>query len=128
MCKGVNELKKYIDTNSKRPSRNDGEDKTKAFGNWMDCQQKNYIKKEQIMKNEKIYNKWTEFMNDNKYKIYFMSNEDEWLEKLNQIEKYIDTNNKKPCEKNKDGKIKTLGIQNIEDDVFKNYRGRWKKN
>ena len=25
-------------------------------------------------------------------------------------------------------KIKTLGIQNIEDDVFKNYRGRWKKN
>jgi hypothetical protein len=43
------------------------------------------------MKNSEIYNKWTE-----KYKKYFISYEDEWLNNLDMIKKYIDTNNKRP--------------------------------
>ena len=34
-------------------------------------QTSNYNKKENLMKNKEIYNKWTEFINDPKYKKYF---------------------------------------------------------
>jgi hypothetical protein len=44
----------------------------KKFKNmWLSHQQQNYKKKEHIMKNNEIYNKWTEFLNDNNYKKYF---------------------------------------------------------
>ena len=43
--------------------------------------------KKYIMSNEEIYNKWIEFINDNKYKIYFQSNEDNWIEILNEVKK-----------------------------------------
>ena len=39
-------------------------------------QLKNYKKKKEIMSNEEIYNKWTEFINDKKYISYFQSNEE----------------------------------------------------
>ena len=61
------------------------------------------------MKNEKIYNKWTEIINDQKYKQYFISREDIWLQSLNQVIKYIDTNNKRPSQHDKDIGIKQLG-------------------
>ena len=48
------------------------------------------------MKNKEIYNLWTEFINDYKYKIYFMSNEDIWIETLDELKHYINVNNKKP--------------------------------
>ena len=48
------------------------------------------------MSNKNIYNKWTEFINDEKYKIYFLDNETEWINKLELVKKYIDENNKKP--------------------------------
>ena len=104
--KRLDDVKKYIDENNKRPSKKDKE--FKKLGQWLCDQQKYYKKKICIMKNEEMYNKWTEFINDNKYKIYFMSNEDKWLDKLNQVKKYIDTNNKKPSVADKDEKIKTL--------------------
>ncbi len=38
---------------------------------WIKTQQHNYKNKKKIMKNEIIYNKWTEFINDLQYKQYF---------------------------------------------------------
>ena len=58
------------------------------------------------MKNEIIYNQWTEFINDNKYKKYFISNEDNWIDILNQVKLYIDNNNKRPTNNCKEFKIK----------------------
>jgi hypothetical protein len=46
------------------------------LGNWIMTQLKNYKKKKEIMSNEEIYNKWTEFINDKKYISYFQSNEE----------------------------------------------------
>ena len=34
------------------------------------------------MKNFEMYNKWTDFITSEKYKKYFLSNEDEWLNNL----------------------------------------------
>ena len=61
------------------------------------------------MKNEIIYNKWTEFINDGKYKIYFQSNEELWYESFNKVKDYIIVNEKRPSEINKDNEIKKLG-------------------
>jgi hypothetical protein len=41
------------------------------MGQWIGTQQTNYKKKDNIMKNEEIYDKWTDFINDDKYKKYF---------------------------------------------------------
>jgi hypothetical protein len=61
------------------------------------------------MLNEDISKKWKEFIEDEKYKIYFLSNEEEWGNKLKEVKLYIDENNKRPSESNKDNKIKQLG-------------------
>jgi len=102
------EVKKYIDNNNKRPSSEDKNKEIKFLGIWLLTQTKNYTKKEQIMKNEEIYNIWTEFINDKKYKTYFISNEELWLDNLNEVEKYIIQNNKKPSRNDKNKEIKRL--------------------
>jgi hypothetical protein len=43
---------------------------------------------------------WEEFTE--KYKIYFMSNEELWINNLNRLKQYIDENKKVPYEKSKD--------------------------
>jgi thiaminase len=48
------------------------------------------------MKNEKIYKKWTDFINDPKYKKHLQNSEDDWYDSLNQVIQYININNKKP--------------------------------
>ena len=65
------EVKKYIDKNDKRPSGRDKNNSIKELSNWIGNQQKNYKTKKNVMKNEEIYNKWKEFINDEKYKVYF---------------------------------------------------------
>ena len=43
----------------------------KQLYHWLLTQKASYKDKKQIMKNQEIYNKWTEFINDPKYKKYF---------------------------------------------------------
>jgi len=66
------------------------------------------------MSNLDIYNKWYDFINNEKYKTYFISNEDEWKNNLKELKIYIDNNNKRPSQCNKNNNIKILGnwIQN----------------
>jgi len=104
----LNEVKIYIDSNNKRPSTIDKNIKIKQLGSWLSTQQTNYKKKEHIMANEEIYNLWTEFINDPNYTVYFQSNEDNWKNVLNEVKTYIDTNNKRPAQTDKDIKIKQI--------------------
>jgi superfamily II DNA or RNA helicase len=98
----------YIDKNLKRPSTKDKNKDIKQIGKWLQYQQSKYKNNEQNMKDENIRKLYEKFIE--KYKVYFQSNEDIWIDTLNQVKKYIDDNNKRPlCEdKNKD--IKFLGI------------------
>jgi superfamily II DNA or RNA helicase len=104
----LEEVKKFIDENNKRPSNHHKDIKIKQLGRWINNQQQNYRKKQKIMINEDIQKKWTEFIEDDKYKIYFLSNEDYWENKLKEIKSYIDINNKRPYNNDKDNKIKQL--------------------
>ena len=103
----------YIDINNKRPSSEDKNDQNKALGQWILHQISKYKNKEQNMSNEIIYNRWTEFINDNKYKKYFQSNEDMWTDNFNNLKKFIDDNNNIPSYKNNKIIYKWLSHQKL---------------
>jgi hypothetical protein len=103
-------VKKYIDDNNKRPSQKDKNKEIKTLGQWITAQQNKYKNKNLIMKTEEMYNKLTDFINDSKYKEYFLDNNIVWLNNLEKAKKYIDDNNKRPSKSDKDKEIKTLGI------------------
>ena len=104
-------VKQYIDTYNKKPSTNrDENDDIKQLGLWTATQQTNYRIKTNIMSNQYIYNKWTEFISDSKYKNYFLSNEDIWYDYLNKVKQYIDTYKKRPSAHDKNDDIKQIGL------------------
>jgi superfamily II DNA or RNA helicase len=104
----LNEVKKYMDENDKRPSSTDKNINIKIIGRWLTTQQKRYIQIDRIMKNKNIRKLWKKFINDDKYKKYFISPEQEWVNNLNKIKNYIDVHNKKPSSNDKNNEITTL--------------------
>jgi superfamily II DNA or RNA helicase len=104
----LNQLKKYIDEHCKKPSEHDKNDTVKKLAKWISHQKSNYEKKIHIMKNKPIYDIWTEFTNDKKYKQYFLDNTTQWKKTLNELKKYIDENNKRPANHNKNNIIQKL--------------------
>jgi superfamily II DNA or RNA helicase len=102
-------VKKYIDEHKKRPNSNDIDEEIAYYGSWITHQDKNYRNKINIMKNENIYKMWEEFSNNQIYSVCFMSNEDNWKNKLTTLKKYIDDNNKMPSAASKNKDIKQLG-------------------
>ena len=115
----LNKLKIYIDENNKKPSRDDKINEIKKLGEWISTIKKNYNKKVGNMKDKNIYNKWTEFINSDKYKIYFQSQYEDFIMNLIKVKIYIDKNNKRPSQTDKDKIIKTLGIWILNQ--LKNY-------
>jgi hypothetical protein len=107
----LDDVKRYIDENKKRPSHHDSKNKNiRQLGTWISNQMTKYKNRTQIMLNEAIYNKWTETINNPQYKKYFQSNEEHWNEQLEKVIEYIDENKKRPSHhdnKNKD--IRQLG-------------------
>jgi superfamily II DNA or RNA helicase len=105
-CNNLQQVKNYMNANEQKPS-----DKTLCV--WIQNQQTNYKKKINIMSIEEIYDEWTEFMNDEKYKHFMMTNEDKWRNNLQQVKDYIDDNKQRPIDK-----ILSFWIQNQQ----KNYK------
>lgn len=107
--KNLNNVKKYIDENNKLPNKGNKNESIKKLNIWIIQQTLNYKKNDRIMSRENMRKIWNEFVNSEKYRIYFLSNEEEWRNNLFQVKKYIDDNNKRPSQNNKDKKIKKLG-------------------
>jgi superfamily II DNA or RNA helicase len=110
----LEEIKDYINKNNKSPSQSDKDEEIKQIGQWISHQKKNYDidinKCKYSMKDEDIYNKWTEFITNNKYKKYIVINLKQlWYKKLEKLKKYIDENNKSPSRSDKDEEIKQIG-------------------
>jgi DNA repair protein RadD len=96
----------YIIENNKRPSSEDKDNEIKKIGLWISHQQTNYLKNQQIMKDETIKNTWFDFTI--KYKKYFLSNNEIWFNNLKLVEDYIIENNKRPSIHDKDIEIKKI--------------------
>jgi hypothetical protein len=92
-----------MNNNKKRPIKNDN----KILCAWLQNQLTNYKNKTQIMSNEEIYNKWTEFVEE--YKEYMMTNEEIWYLNLQQVKYFMNEHNEKP--NLKDNKLLYLWIR-----------------
>ena len=115
----LDDLKKFIDENNARPlPRNN-----KKLHIWQSRNITISKNRLHIMKYDEIYNLWNEFINDNKYKQYFISPDDKWKQTLKYVKKYIDENNKKPS---KNYKINSDFI-NIGDWINKQLQNYKKK-
>ena len=99
-------VSEYIDKNNKTPSTTNKNIEIKKLGSWLSNQQHNYKNTEYNMKDEEIKKIWEEFIN--KYKKYFLSNDEEWLIKLKLVENYIVENDKRPSQYDKNIDIKIL--------------------
>lgn len=125
--KRLEEVKKYIDENSKRPSQTDKNKEIRQISNWISNQQKKYKNKTGIMLNEEIFNKWNNFVNNMQYNKYFQSIDEVWNDRLQEVIKYININNKKPNLKDKNNKIKSLSYWLYDQQSnYKNKEGTMK--
>jgi acyl carrier protein phosphodiesterase len=102
-------VKSYIDKNKKRPSEKDKDKNVKQLGKWISHQKQNYKIKDYIMKDDMIYNTWSNFINDDMYKEYFLDNNTIWYNTLEIVKNYIDINTKRPSTIDKESKVKQLG-------------------
>ena len=117
----LEKVKDYIHNNKKRPSDKNKNKEIQYLATWIHSQQKNYKNKTQIMSSEEIYNKYTDFINDNKYKEYFLDNDIIWYNTLEKLKEYIDDNKKRPSRSNKDKEIKSLNQWiNTQNQNYKN--------
>ena len=106
----LEKVKNYINEYEEPPNRIDIDEETKInLGLWVCTQKKNYKNREYIMKQENIRNKWEEFINDEKYREYFLDNEEIWDNILKKVKEYIDENKKRPSKRNIDEETKILG-------------------
>ena len=108
--KRLEELKKYIDINNKKPNQNNKDKFIKSMGIWIGYTKKNYDKKIHIMKDENIRKLWEEFINDIRYKKYMQlpTMIEIFNINLNKLKNYIDANKKRPSEGSKDKNIKSI--------------------
>ena len=124
----LEKLKKYIDENKKSPSNIDKDKNIKNLGQWLSQQKNNYIKIKDIMKQVEIYNEYNKFINDEKYKEYFKSNIQIFIDTLNQVKKYIDENKKRPSSEDTNPEIKQLGSWLLrQQQNYKNNDGNMKQ-
>lgn len=132
-----NKAKDYIDKNNKKPSVKNKNKNIQYLGSWISSQQRKYLARKQIMIDEIIYKTWNEFVNNVKYKKFFVSNYDIWYEMFNKLKVYITENKKRPSQSDTNKNTKLIGdwlahqIQNYKCNIDimkdKNMREIWKK-
>jgi hypothetical protein len=60
----LNEVKKYIDKNEKKPTISNKDNEIKKLGRWINLQQANYKKREKVFIDDNICYEWSQFMKD----------------------------------------------------------------
>ena len=100
-----NELKQYIDKNKNTPSHANKDPIIRVLGQWFDSYKHKYKNKLNIMNtNIKVYNTWTDFINDPQYINYFKTDEEKWYDNLIQLKEFVSNNNRFPTVSKKDEK------------------------
>ena len=82
-------LKDFIDINKNKPTNS-------KLNTWAIHNNKNYKEKTQNMSDNDIYNSWNDFIKNDKYVLFYGTDDDIWNFKLKQISNFIDTNQRIP--------------------------------
>jgi superfamily II DNA or RNA helicase len=88
------ELKTFIDSNKRTPLKRANNPEEKQLGTWLAAQKQKYKNKIDGMKDKKRYNLWSQFLED--YKEYFVTIDEIWFQRFEELKTFIDANNRKP--------------------------------
>jgi superfamily II DNA or RNA helicase/ubiquinone/menaquinone biosynthesis C-methylase UbiE len=88
------ELKAFIDTNKRRPPQNTKNKEVILLSGWLANNLTKYKNKTGGMKDIEKYNLWTQFLE--KYKEYFITDDELWMQSLDKIKEFISENKKRP--------------------------------
>ena len=105
----LTELKAFMDDKHYRPNQISKIPSEKRIGKWLSHQLKNHKKKTQIMSDQSIYNKWTDFINNSKYSNYFIDNNTKWEQYLSELKTFIDDKHHRPNQISKIPSEKRIG-------------------
>ena len=105
----IDKVKSFMDTHKNRPKDGSTNKDEKVLGSWISHQLRNYKKKTQIMKDEKIRTSWEAFVNNPKYRDYLKSFVKRWYDTLDKVKSFIDTHHKRPSQGSKNQDEKVLG-------------------
>jgi superfamily II DNA or RNA helicase len=100
-------LKTFIDVNKKCPSNSAKNIEEKRIAQWLSDQKKYYKKNERCYKNESIHITWSQFLEE--YKEYFVSIDEIWNNRFENLKTFIDINKKLPSAKSKNIDEKFIG-------------------
>jgi len=103
------ELKQFMHKYKKRPSDKSKNKEEKVLGCWIRNQLKNYKNKNNSMETEEKQKIWEDILKDEKYKDYFIDNDDRWNAKFEELKQFINKENKRPSSKSKNKDEKFLG-------------------
>ena len=99
----------YMDKNGRRPSDSDKDKDIKKLARWIVTQKKNYEKNANIMQNPVIRVEWEAILI--KYNEYLIiDREEDWRSICKKVCEYMDNNNKRPSDGDKNTDIKKLGL------------------
>ena len=102
----LNEIKVYIDENDKIPNSRDKDPRVKQLGSWFQSQLTNYNHKKYVVyNNPECKELFEDFLRNNNY----LTNDQKWIKNLNDVQKYIDENDKRPSSVDKDPHTNHLG-------------------
>jgi superfamily II DNA or RNA helicase len=91
----LNNVKLYIEKNDKLPSKcNENDNYIRKLGEWLSMQNFYASHNTGAMKNRDIYDSWTKFKD--KYKQYYTTPEEDWLNMLNNVKLYVSENGELP--------------------------------
>jgi superfamily II DNA or RNA helicase len=102
-------LKTFINENKRRPKTQINNKEEKYLDSWLSNQQHHYKKKTQCMRDEERYNIWTQFLEE--YKEYFISNDEIWLQKFDELKIFMNENKRKPFKINIEEKQLTKWLE-----------------
>ena len=119
----LEKVKKYIDENDSRPSTTSKIKETKILGSWIANQQNNYASKKQIMSDKTIYDMWSGFINDERYKKYFSKRQ-----KTDSVDLTEVTVKRKIIKTPKDSKTSTKEVIVVKTIIDKNESASESKN
>jgi len=105
----LQQVKDYIDEHGNLPLRSGETKEIRFLGVWINTQKYNYKNKTKIMSNSDIRDQWEEFITSDKYKKYFISNEEIWEDTFQEVKDYIDQHGKLPPQGSKNKEIRSLG-------------------
>jgi len=116
----LQDAKDYINKYNKKPTECSKDKNIKKLAKWIFFQFTTYSTKKYAMSNETLRNKWEEFAIE--YKDYFVKNDENWVNILNEVKEYININKKRPIESTLNGKKLSTWIirqnNNYKDNKF----------